>query len=718
MTSKHSKSIFALDIGTRSVVGIIVRQEGEQYIVEDYVFQEHKERSMVDGQIHDVLAVAEVIKTVKETLEETHGPLKKVAVAAAGRSLKTKRAIVSQQIAGRPLLTRQDILAMELEAVQLAQAELAKELDSEQQTNFYCVGYSVIQYALDKESIGNLIDQRGKVASVEIIATFLPRIVVDSLISALKRADLQMEALTLEPIAAINVLIPQTMRRLNVALVDIGAGTSDIAITSEGAITAYGMVPFAGDEITEALSQHFLLDFSLAEELKRKLFNQEHVEFEDILGFSQKLSSTEVVKTIQEEIKELAEQISKEIILLNGKAPQAVMLIGGGSLTPTLTRWIAGILDLPENRVGIKGLNTNNNIQVTTSASILGPEAVTPIGIAIAARQHPVKYLSVTVNQNTVRLFDLRKLTIGDALLATGQNIKKLHGKPGLALSIELNGKIKYIPGTHGHPPHITCNGENVALDTPLQENDQIEIKQGIDGEDAKAKVKDVIDTIETLDIYVNNELYSIEPVVKVNGKHTYLEKELNERDQIDLTLPRHLLDILQTINWNVERLKPIRFRYYVNKEEKWIEEGGSQILINGKISSLPSAVDNGDKIEIQVSEKKLYTVGELIPDDLVQPVQIRITFNEKNVTLLKAPYTLTKNEQPTGLDDIVHEGDHLQIKNKEDLSLLFHDVFRYVEIDQHRIEKGKKMALRVNGEAATFETPIIDGDYLELKWE
>lgn len=66
-----------------------------------------------------------------------------------------------------------------------------------------------------------------------------------------------MDALTLEPIAAIQVLIPKSMRRLNVALVDIGAGTSDIAITNEGTVTAYGMVPKAGDEITESVSEKF-----------------------------------------------------------------------------------------------------------------------------------------------------------------------------------------------------------------------------------------------------------------------------------------------------------------------------------------------------------------------------------------------------------------------------------------------------------------------------
>ena len=49
--------------------------------------------------------------------------------------------------------------------------------------------------------------------------------------SALHEAKMEMRALTLEPIAAINVLIPPTMRHLNLVLVDIGAGTSDVAIT-------------------------------------------------------------------------------------------------------------------------------------------------------------------------------------------------------------------------------------------------------------------------------------------------------------------------------------------------------------------------------------------------------------------------------------------------------------------------------------------------------
>jgi len=256
-------TLFALDIGTRSVVGIILKVDGEAYHVADLMTIEHKERSMIDGQIHNILSVASVITEIKEKLEEKHGPLKKVSVAAAGRALKTIEGTIKIDISKKSLISTEDVNRLELAAVQQAQQKLLSS-DSITKNDYYCVGYSVIHYRLDGEKIGNLIDQTGRSASVEVIATFLPRVVVESLMSALKRAGLEMEALTLEPIAAIQVLIPPSMRRLNVALVDIGAGTSDIAITDNDTIIAYGMVPLAGDEITEAISSEYLLDFPIA----------------------------------------------------------------------------------------------------------------------------------------------------------------------------------------------------------------------------------------------------------------------------------------------------------------------------------------------------------------------------------------------------------------------------------------------------------------------
>src|SRR5699024_1519646 len=118
----------------------------------------------------------------------------------------------------------------------------------------------------------------------EIITTFLPKVVIESLLAALERADLNMKALTLEPIAAIHVLVPQSMRRLNVALIDIGAGMSDIANSSDGTVTAYCMITVAENKFTEAISDTYLLDFKEVERVKQQVINEKSSIAHDILG--------------------------------------------------------------------------------------------------------------------------------------------------------------------------------------------------------------------------------------------------------------------------------------------------------------------------------------------------------------------------------------------------------------------------------------------------
>ena len=86
-TNKNSEKIFALDIGTRSVIGIVAEQAGDSLRILDTERKEHTTRAMLDGQIHDVPQVAAVIKSVKNILTERTGfPLRSAAVAAAGRS--------------------------------------------------------------------------------------------------------------------------------------------------------------------------------------------------------------------------------------------------------------------------------------------------------------------------------------------------------------------------------------------------------------------------------------------------------------------------------------------------------------------------------------------------------------------------------------------------------------------------------------------------------
>jgi len=163
--------LFALDIGTRSVVGLVGEKIDNNIQIIASHRQEHRTRAMMDGQIHDVPEVANIIAEVKNALEVSCGPLKKVSIAAAGRALCTIQSKAEIEISERGALTAGDEHALELAAIQSAQHKLANSNTVADPTSYYCVGYSVVNFTLDNTSLKTLVGQRGKKATIELIAT-------------------------------------------------------------------------------------------------------------------------------------------------------------------------------------------------------------------------------------------------------------------------------------------------------------------------------------------------------------------------------------------------------------------------------------------------------------------------------------------------------------------------------------------------------------------
>ena len=707
-----SSKLFALDIGTRSVVGIILEERGESFHVVDILVEEHKERAMVDGQIHNVVKVAEIIQSVKEKLEEQYGPLEKVSVAAAGRALKTEQAEVKMDIKNRPIFSEDDVNRLELSAVQKAQSNLVQN-DTDKHTNhYYCVGYSVVYYRLDGEEIGSLVDQQGNEASIEVIATFLPRVVVESLLSALKRANLEMEALTLEPIAAINVLIPPSMRRLNVALVDIGAGTSDIAITDLGTVVAYGMVATAGDEITEALSEHYLLDFPLAEKAKRMINTEDFIQIQDILGFQQDIPKEEIIETLKPAIEGLANSISTEILRLNNNKPtKAVMLVGGGSLTPNLPSILAEKLNLPANRVAVRGIDAIQHLTKEEHIPIT-PELVTPIGIAIAAKRAPIQYMSVQVNNQIVRLFELKEMTIADAFLAANISARKLYGKPGAALTVQVNGHVIHIPGEHGKPAVIQLNGMEANTKSSIQNNDKIELLEGIDGKEGFATVRDLLDDATIKSITFQGVMYIVEPIVKLNGQKVSLDNVLQENDKITVETPQTVEQIMYAIHKEnyLAQLQP--YMVSINNKNQFIPTFSSRLLLNGSPVKSSYPVQENDIIQLETSSSPtLEQLADQLEKKLVD--HIKITFQNKTVELSKEYATVYKDKILLSPTDIIANGSKIQWEDVNSSPWIFQDVFRYT--DWTMPENAGSFQILRNGVSSRFDEEIFGGDQLEI---
>jgi cell division protein FtsA len=706
---------FALDIGTRSVVGLILKEENGYYHIMDTVIKEHDKRSMLDGQIHDVLSVATVITAVKEELEHIFGPLHKVCVAAAGRALKTERATISIEISGKPMIQKEDILHLELMAVQNAQKQLAEKHENERSYHYDCVGYSVLHYKLDGEEIGSLIDQQGEEASVEIIATFLPKIVVESLLAALNRANLEMDALTLEPIAAINVLIPSSMRRLNVALVDIGAGTSDIAITDMGTIISYGMVPIAGDEITEAVSDEFLLDFPKAEEAKRKLLTESTISITDILGFETELPKEDVINKISPAIDRLTTSIKDEILRLNNnRSPKAVMLVGGGSQTPELSKRLATLLELAENRVAIRGIDAISQLVLAEHIN-KGPELVTPIGIAVSSKQNPIQYISVKVNERSVRLFHMKALTVSDSLLASGIQLNKLYGKPGMALIVNVNGQAITIPGEHGTAPLVEKNGEICSLEDPIKHGDIIKVEKGIDGKAPAVTIGSILDEIPSKTISINGESYTLFASILLNEKEVSKEAILSDRDKVTCIIPSSIETFVKRIGHGKELDKLKTFSVTIDGKIHTFQLFSGKIYKNGLIAFKDSGLENGDIIIMEQTGTPM--LQEFIEEaNLTQNQTLPIIYNGKSIILEKPVTEFFRKEVKLTASDIIYNGDELTTNKKSVEPFIFQDLFTVIDLEIPTTANSQFKLLR-NNQEVSFQEPLTPGDELAIRW-
>ncbi len=706
--TKKPRRVLALDIGTRSIVGVML-EKTDQTVIRAVEYLEHEARSMYDGQIHDVEAVAAEIAVIRSRLQKATGlKLKKAAVAAAGRALKTATATAS---ASRPQMfeiTWEETKALELEAVQKAQKKIAGEDKSLK--DHFCIGYSVINYTLDDEVIQNLVGQTGSKIGVEVIATFLPRVVVDGLISALRMAGMEVESLTLEPIAALTVAIPPQMRLLNLALVDIGAGTSDIAVVQKERILAYAMVPLGGDEITERLAEEYLLDFNTAERVKRQLREKEILTFTDVLENPITEPASAIIERIKPTIKELAASVAREILTANGKPPDAVICVGGGSLTPGLLQELAAALELPANRVGIRTRETLEGI-IGEHPELTGPQAVTPLGIGInAMASRPLPLVKVRVNNHEIPLWGLQEVTVSTALLASGFNLTHLYGRPGMGKTVEVNGALRHFKGSLGSPAVIRVNGALASVDTPLQNGDSVEFVPGQDGEDARVLVKDLLEDAPGT-IFVNGEPITVQPEVYVNGRLAGWDDTVPDRAKVQIISGRPVRELLIKAGVDEDKLYPRTYHFYVNDREVTREWNPCRVRIDGNEANLESLAEFGAHVDFSIQAAP--ALRQVLAVEEEQTV-VELIVNNEPVVLHRGGVMLQMNGKSATLDDTLEDEAVLKVVPQV-LSPVVSDLLTQITVTP---KPSGNLVIKVNGVEAGFTTPIKSGDRVDLYWE
>jgi len=685
--------VFGLDIGTRSIVGTVGYKADENtFTVVAQHTKFHDTRAIIDGQVHDIEKVAETIAEVKRELEQQlDRKLSDVCIAAAGRVLKTIQVRVDYELEEDSVITQEHIRTLIAGGIEKAYGVI-REDDANANLVFNCVGHTVVHYYLNGYLMTTLEGHKGRTIAAELLATFLPQEVVDGLYSAVEKAGLQVADMTLEPIAAINVAIPEQYRLLNIALVDVGAGTSDISITKDGSIIAYGMIPCAGDAITECIMKSHLVDFATAEMMKLNSVKKKEVSFKDIMKMKAKIPSEQIREETLPVVEKMAQMIAERIIELNGgKSVSAVFVVGGGGKFTTFIPALAKYLNLPKERVALRGEEVLGSVNFLQEKVKKDSTLVTPIGICLNYYEQKNNIIFVYVNGERIKMYDNSKLTVVDAALKFGYPHEKLFPRRGNALNYTLNGERRMIRGEAGEAAMILLNGKPASINMPIAQHDKIQIVESTSGSDARLKLSELKEIKNgEIGFTVNGTKITCPRLITANGEPVTVDYEVQDQDVIvqkDYYTTEELLMFMDLTEAG---------EVYVNRAPAGPKEPiyeNFTVEIGLKQEYMP---DFADEDELAKADEPVNT-GESDEREgtSVENTVSKSTVQKEIVVLVNTTPVVLRGKQEYKVVDIL-------------------DVYPF----DLTVVGGTEVVLKKNGEKTDFAQPLDENDEILLYWE
>ena len=378
-----SEIVVGLDIGTTKIVAIVGRRN-EFGKIEILGMGKSESFGVARGVVQNIDQTVQSIRTAVEEAEAKSGvDIKVVNVGIAGqhirsmqhRGIKT-RASIEQEISQNDI----DSLIDDMYKLMMAPGEeIIHVLPQE--------------YIIDNESgIKNPIGMSG----IRLEANF--HIITGQIAAArniykcVQKAGLEVSELTLEPLASADAVLSNEEKEAGVVLVDIGGGTTDVAIFQDGIIRHTAVIPFGGNVITEDVKEGCTIIKSQAELLKMKFGsalaseNQENeiVSIPGLRGRAHKeISVRNLSAIIQARMEEIVEHVYYEIKHsgYEKKLIAGIVVTGGGAQLKHVSQLIEYITGM-DTRVGYP-----NEHLAKGSEDVTSPLFATSVGLVMKGLQ-------------------------------------------------------------------------------------------------------------------------------------------------------------------------------------------------------------------------------------------------------------------------------------------------------------------------------------------
>ena len=273
-TRTAERYIVALDIGTENVKALMARVKGDHIDIIG-VGRAHQNLSdMHAGAIADIEAVTANCDAALAEAEEQAGISGyNVVIGIAGELVKgsTNSVRVNRKDAEKPLDAdemKKIISLVQARALEKAKKQLSLELGGKD-VEVRLVNSALVRIKIDGYDITNPIGFQGREVLVQLYTAFAPMVHIGALERVAKTLDLELLAVAAEPFAVARAIVGDDSNNKTTAiLMDIGGGTTDIAVVNEGGVEGTEMFAIGGRAFTKSIEKHMNVTYSQAEAIK------------------------------------------------------------------------------------------------------------------------------------------------------------------------------------------------------------------------------------------------------------------------------------------------------------------------------------------------------------------------------------------------------------------------------------------------------------------
>ena len=160
------------------------------------------------------------------------------------------------------------------------------------------------------------------------------------------------------------------------------------------------------------------------------------------MGLKQKVSPAQVREAYEPVVESMTKEIADKIKELNGgKSVNAVFVVGGGGKVVGFCKSLANYLDIPEERVALRGSEVLSDVQFEQTSIKKDSMLVTPVGICLSFYDQKNSFIFVNINDERIKLYNNDKLTVLDAAMQIDYPNEDLFPKRGDSIEYYVNNE-------------------------------------------------------------------------------------------------------------------------------------------------------------------------------------------------------------------------------------------------------------------------------------